>query len=130
MQEDVISAITNVSHVNDLVKAIEASLDDDKADDIVTIPLTGKCSFADAMIVASGRSGRHVASLASNLQDKLKQDGHVPLSIEGMETGDWVLIDMGDVIVHLFKPETREFYNIEKMWSIPAVASDKSEIHA
>ncbi|MCI5049294.1 MAG: ribosome silencing factor [Rickettsiales bacterium] len=104
------------------VKAlIEASLDDDKAEDIVSIDLNGKCSFADAMIVASGRSQRHVGALASKLQDKLKEAGMPALSVEGTETCDWVLIDAGDVIVHLFRPETREFYNIEKMWAIPAV---------
>lgn len=130
IQEDIIPARTTPTDVQALLNAIETSLDDDKADDIVIINLTGKCSFADAMIVASGRSQRHVASLASNLQDKLKQSGHVPLSVEGMENADWVLIDMGDVIVHLFKPETREFYNIEKMWSIPAIVSDTSEVHA
>lgn len=109
-------------NVSDLCQLVRDSLDDDKADDIVTIDLTGKCSFADVMIVASGRSQRHVGSLASKLEDKLKEHGSAPISIEGMESCEWVLIDLGDVIVHLFRPETRDFYNIEKMWSIPAVA--------
>ena len=109
-------------NVSDLCQLVRTSLDDDKADDIVTIDLTGKCSFADAMIVASGRSQRHVGSLASKLEDRLKELGAPPISIEGMENCEWVLIDLGDVIVHLFKPETRDLYSIEKMWSIPAAA--------
>lgn len=107
---------------SELSLLIEASLDDDKADDIVIVDLSGKCSFADKMIVASGRSRRHVGSLANKLQEKLRQAGMPALSVEGTETCEWVLIDAGDVIVHLFRPETRDFYNIEKMWSIPASA--------
>lgn len=105
-----------------LCQLIEASLDDDKAEEIVSIDLSGKSSFADYMVVASGRSQRHVAALASKLQEKLKDAGHAPLSIEGMESGEWVLIDAGDVVVHLFRPEVREYYNLEKMWAIPMPA--------
>lgn len=101
---------------------ITASLDDDKAEEIVTIPLQGKCSFADVMIVATGRSSRHVSSIADRLQEKLKETGHPALSVEGKNTCDWVLIDAGDIIVHLFRPETRELYNLEQMWAIPASA--------
>ena len=110
------------STASELRKQIEASLDDDKAEDIVAIDLKGKCSFADSMIVATGRSQRHVGSLAKKLQDKLRDIGLPALSVEGTETCDWVLIDAGDVIVHLFRPETRDFYNIEKMWAIPVPA--------
>ena len=101
---------------------IRTSLDDDKAEEIVTIDLAGKCSFADAMIVASGRSSRHVASLADKLQETLKNEGASALSVEGKESCDWVVLDAGDVIIHLFRPEVREMYNLEQMWAIPAPA--------
>lgn len=100
---------------------IEASLDDDKAENIVTIDLNGKSSFADYMIVASGRSARHVSTLADKLAARLKEQELQILSIEGKESGDWVLVDCGDIIVHLFRPETREIYQLEKMWSAPVV---------
>ena len=119
MEGFILSAPSSLN-VSDLCQLVRSSLDDDKADDIVTIDLTGKCSFADVMIVASGRSQRHVGSLASKLEDKLREHGANLISVEGTESCEWVLMDLGDVIVHLFRPETREFYNIEKMWSIPA----------
>ncbi len=84
------------------------------------IDLAAKCSFADRMFVASGRSQRHVAALADHVADALKKAGIPPISIEGKDGSDWVLIDAGDVIVHLFRPEVRQFYNIEKMWAIAA----------
>ncbi len=99
---------------------IAATLDDNKAEEIVTIDLAGKCSFADVMIVASGRSQRHVAALANHVAEALKKAGTPALHIEGRETADWVLLDAGDVVVHLFRPEVRQFYNIEKMWALPA----------
>jgi ribosome-associated protein len=102
-----------------LCDLITASLDDDKADDIVRIDLAGKSSFADYMVVASGRSARHVSSIASKLAERLKESGNAPLSVEGQDSADWVLIDAGDVIVHLFRPETREYYHIEEMWNVP-----------
>ena len=108
-----------------LCRFIQATLDDDKAEDIVTIDLSGKCSFADAMIVASGRSQRHVGAIASKLQDKLREAGCPPLSLEGMENSEWVLMDVGNVVVHIFRPETREFYHLERMWAIPAPTSDR-----
>ena len=98
---------------------IRASLDGDKAEDIVAIDISEKSSFADYMIVASGRSQRHVGALASKLQEKLKEAGGSVLSIEGADSCDWVLIDAGDVVVHLFRDEVRELYNLEKMWAIP-----------
>jgi ribosome-associated protein len=95
---------------------ILASLEDDKAEDIVSIPLAGKSEMADHMVIASGRSSRQVSAIAEKLADRLKQGlGLVP-RIEGKELGDWVLIDAGDVIVHVFRPEVREFYQLEKMW--------------
>jgi ribosome-associated protein len=92
-------------------------LDEMKAEDIVTIDLTGKTAIADAMVVASGRSNRHVGSIADNVTEALHQAGLKDLRTEGQPHCDWVLLDAGDVIVHVFRPEVREFYNIEKMWS-------------
>ncbi len=100
----------------ELLSAILASLEDDKAEDIVTIPLAGKSEMADHMVIASGRSSRQVAAISEHLADRLKQDLGVPVRTEGKDIGDWVLIDAGDVIVHLFRPEVREFYQLEKMW--------------
>jgi len=91
-------------------------LDEDQAQDIVSIPLAGKSSIADHMIVASGRSTRQVAAMAVKLGEKLKHGGHGPVRIEGLPAADWVLIDAGDVVVHLFRPEVRSFYNLERMW--------------
>lgn len=95
-------------------------LDDNKAEEIVNIDLINKCSFADYMVVASGRSQRHVAALADHVADALKKAGMPVYNIEGKDSADWVLIDAGDVVVHLFRPEVRQFYNIEKMWAIAA----------
>ena len=92
------------------------SLQSDKAEEIVTLDLRGKSSVADHMVVASGRSTRQVVALAEKLTDRLKQNLGVITRTEGKDAGDWVLIDAGDVIVHLFRPEVREFYQLEKMW--------------
>jgi ribosome-associated protein len=92
-------------------------LDDMKAEDSVTITLAGKSSIADFMVVASGRSNRHVAAVAEDVIENLKQAHVSRVRVEGLRQGDWVLIDAGDVIVHLFRPEVREHYNLEKMWS-------------
>ncbi|MEM7745159.1 MAG: ribosome silencing factor [Pseudomonadota bacterium] len=92
------------------------SLEDDVALDIVSIPLAGKSSEADMMVVASGRSSRHVTAIAEKLMDRLKQDAGVIARIEGKDSADWLLIDTGDVIVHIFRPEVRDFYQLEKMW--------------
>tara|TARA_B100000678_G_scaffold176705_1_gene147379 strand:+ start:20855 stop:21280 length:426 start_codon:yes stop_codon:yes gene_type:complete len=95
---------------------IEA-LEDDKAEDITFIDLSGKSSIADAMIIASGRSARHVSALADHLVRKLKEEGFGRAQVEGMANADWVLIDAGDVVVHLFRPEVREFYQLERIWA-------------
>jgi ribosome-associated protein len=100
-----------------LHRLILGSLDDDQAIETVTIPLAGKSSIADHMIVASGRSSRHVGSMASKLVDRIKGETGRSPRVEGMPTADWVLIDAGDVIVHLFRPEVRSFYNLERMWA-------------
>lgn len=100
-----------------LLNTVLAQLDDAKAEAIVTINLEGKGAIADNMVVASGRSARHVGAIADQLVDKLKEAGHKNLRIEGMPQCDWVLVDAGDILVHLFRPEVRSFYNLEKLWS-------------
>lgn len=92
------------------------SLDDDQAQDIVSIPLEGKTAIADHMVIASGRSTRQVASMAQKLAERIKHGGFGNVRIEGLPAADWVLIDAGDVVVHLFRPEVRTFYNLERMW--------------
>ena len=96
---------------------VMSQLDDDQAQEIVSIPLEGKSSVADYMVIASGRSTRQVAAMAQKLAEVVKQAGHGPVRIEGLPAADWVLIDAGDVVVHLFRPEVRTFYNLERMWS-------------
>ncbi|MGE0719644.1 MAG: ribosome silencing factor [Alphaproteobacteria bacterium] len=104
---------------------MQKSLDDDKAEDIVVIELAGKSTIADFMVIATGRSTRHVISMAENLRRHLQDAGVRRVSVEGAGQGDWVLLDAGDVIVHLFRPEVRAFYNLEKMWgmSLPEPAA-------
>ena len=102
---------------DDLHALVLAQLDDDQAQEVVSIPLEGKSSVADYMVIASGRSTRQVASMAQKLAEKVKQNGHGPARIEGLPAADWVLIDAGDVVIHLFRPEVRSFYNLERMWS-------------
>ena len=107
------------------------SLDDDKAEDIVVIDLAGKTSIADYMVVASGRSSRQVGAMAEHLREKLKVAGAPAVEVEGMAQADWVLIDAGDVIIHLFRPEVRTFYNLEKMWGVePPAASQQAVLYA
>ncbi len=105
-------------HPSDVLHAlILQSLDDDQAVETVTIPLAGKSSIADHMVIASGRSTRQVASMAQKIAEKIKGEFHRSPRIEGLPAADWVLIDAGDVIVHLFRPEVRSFYNLERMWA-------------
>ena len=99
-----------------LLERTLASLAEDKAEDIVTIDLNGKSEMADFMVICSGRSTRQVVAIADKLVERLKEDPGVLSKTEGREAGDWVLIDAGDVIVHVFRPEVREFYQLEKMW--------------
>ncbi len=96
-------------------------LESDKAEDVVTIPLSGKSEMADNMVIASGRSSRQVQSMAEKLGKRIKDELGVVCRQEGKQSGDWVLIDCGDAIVHLFRPEVREFYQLEKMWQAPPV---------
>ncbi|RFB78646.1 ribosome silencing factor [Methylovirgula sp. 4M-Z18] len=99
-----------------IVRNILTSLDDAKAEDIVTIDLTGKTSLADTMLVASGRSNTHVGAIADRVIKAVKEQGLPAPRVEGEQACDWVLVDAGDVIVHVFRPEVRQFYNLEKMW--------------
>ena len=110
---------------DELHELILKSLDDDQAQETVSIPLKGKSSIADYMVVASGRSSRQVASMAQKLVERIKQAGR-HARVEGLPTADWVLIDAEDVVVHLFRPEVRSFYNLERMWGFgdaPEVAN-------
>ena len=109
--------------VDQLHKLVLKSLDDDQAVDLVSIPLEGKSNIADHMVIASGRSTRQVASMATKLAERIKAErGRAP-RLEGLPAADWVLIDADDVIVHLFRPEVRSFYNLERMWAF----GDESE---
>jgi ribosome-associated protein len=101
-----------------------SSLDDDQAQEVVSIPLEGKSSIADHMVIASGRSTRQVAAMATKLAERIKRAGYTPARIEGLPAADWVLIDAGDVVVHLFRPEVRTFYNLERMWGFGAAAPE------
>lgn len=103
----------------ELLAAVLASVDDDKAEDVVQIDLRGRSDVADYMVICSGRSSRQVAAISEKLAERLKEAFGLLSKMEGKETGDWVLIDAGDVIVHVFRPEVREFYQLEKMW-LPA----------
>jgi len=125
---------THAPHDDGAIERAEAlhalvlrSLDDDKAVDIVSIPLNGKSNIADYMVIASGTSTRQVASMAQKLSERIKRDLGRGVRVEGLPVADWVLIDADDVIVHLFRPEVRSFYNLERMWafedSAPAAAS-------
>lgn len=101
-----------------LLKDVVHWLDEAKAEEIVTVDLAGKSSIGDFMVIASGRSDRHVGAIADQLRKKLKDAGCPSVRVEGLEACDWVLIDSGDIIVHVFRPEVRDFYNLEKMWSV------------
>lgn len=105
--------------------AVLKSLDDDKAEDVVQIDLRGRSEMGDFMVIASGRSSRQVSSMSEKLTEKLKQSYGILSKVEGKAAGDWVLIDTGDVIVHIFRPEVREFYQLEKMWMSPEDAAKR-----
>jgi ribosome-associated protein len=109
-------AKSTADQIQDLLKIVETSLDDDKAEDIVAIDLRGKSTIADYMVIATGRNSRQLAAMASHLDAKLTKAGVKRVSVEGANQGDWVLLDGGDVVVHLFRPEVRTFYALEKMW--------------
>ena len=111
--------------VDALLSRILSSLDDDRAEDVVAIDLRGRSEMADHMVIASGRSSRQVAAISEHLTERLKEAGTLS-KVEGAEQGDWVLIDAGDVIVHVFRPEVREFYQLEKMWTPTSSAAPEA----
>lgn len=113
-----------------LLALVRRSLDDDKAEDVVVIDLKGKSAFADYMVIASGRSNRQVVAIADHLADKLKQAGHGYTPVEGKQGGDWVLVDAGDVVVHVFRPEPRAFYALEKMWALETEVAKPKAVRA
>lgn len=110
--------------VKALLESILNSLEENKAEEVVTINLKGKSQLADYMVICSGRSSRQVGAIAEKLSDQLKQDYEIFPKVEGKDQGDWVLIDAGDVIVHVFRPEVREFYQLEKLWQGASPATD------
>jgi len=116
------------SEPGSLLSLVLQSLDDDQAQDVVAIPLEGKTAIADHMVIASGRSSRQVAAIAQKLAERIKHGGFGNARVEGLPAADWVLVDAGDVIVHVFRPEVRSFYNLERMWAfgdappVPGVA--------
>ncbi len=109
--------VADADQVEALHDLVLRSLDDDQAQEVVTIPLGGKSTIADHMVIASGRSTRQVASMAQKLTERIKRELGRNVRIEGLPIADWVLIDAEDVIVHLFRPEVRSFYNLERMWA-------------
>jgi ribosome-associated protein len=118
------AAVKTVADTSEpLLAMVLESLDDDQAQDIVSIPLEGKSSIADYMIVASGRSSRHVTAIAQKVAEKIKRSGNGSPRIEGLPAADWVVVDAGDVVVHLFRPEVRGFYNLERMWAFGDTAA-------
>ena len=121
MKETHISKPHTACDADQILELITTSLDDDKAENILTIPLRGKSAMADYMIVASGTSSRQVTAMAEHIEFKLKQNKIAILGLEGLRQADWVLIDANDVVVHLFRPEVREFYGLERMWADDAV---------
>ncbi|MCB1427558.1 MAG: ribosome silencing factor [Nitratireductor sp.] len=123
-------ATSTVAHsVDGLLETIVASLDDSKAEQPVTIDIKGKSPIADYMVVVSGRSHRHVGAIADHLLRELKDKGYGTARVDGLPACDWVLIDASDVIVHIFRPEVRDFYNIEKMWQVPETAPAPADLN-
>jgi len=114
----------SVNAASRAIDTVLASLDDSKAENIVSIDIQGKSSLGDYMVIASGRSHRHVAAVADHLLKALKDAGLGQVRVEGLAGADWVLIDCGDVIVHIFRPEVRDFYNLEKMWQAPDIEEE------
>lgn len=110
--------------VEDLLQNVTTCLDDNKAEDIVSINLAGKSGIADYIVIANGRSQRQVAALADYVIKDLKKAGHKDIVVEGLEQADWVLIDANDIVIHIFRPEVRSFYNLDKMWGAELESGD------
>ena len=111
-----------------MLALVNSSLDEDQAEQLVVIALDGKSTIADYMVIASGRSERHVGAMAEHLMRRIKAEGLGRCKVEGLRKRDWVLLDLGDIIVHLFRPEVREFYNLEKMWSIEMAEPERAAL--
>jgi len=111
--------------VEDVLDTVRSSLEDSKAAEIVTINIQGKSALGDYMVVASGRSHRHVGAITDHLLRDLKDNGHGTPRVEGLPHCDWVLVDTGDIVIHVFRPEVRDFYGLEKMWQMP----DSRDVH-
>lgn len=109
-----------IAAIESVLETVMTCLDDSKAEEVVTIDIRDKSALADYMVIASGRSNRHVSAVADHLLRELKSTGYKSIKVEGLQSADWVLVDIGDIIVHLFRPEVREFYSLEKMWQMPA----------
>ena len=110
---------------NELLKLVINALEDMKAVDVHTIDVRDKTSVTDIMVICSGTSSRHVKSLADNVIKKTKESGHAPLGIEGQDAAEWVLVDLGDVVIHIMMPEIRDFYQLERLWSVEANQADE-----
>ena len=110
------------------LETVLASLEDSKAENSISIDIAGKSALGDYMVVTSGRSHRHVGAIADHLSKDLKQAGLGPVRVEGLPHCDWVLIDIGDVIIHIFRPEVRDFYNLEKMWSAETYSDRRAKV--
>lgn len=124
--EKISEADTAIGSSAGLLELVTSSLEDDKASDIVAIDIRNKTILADYLVIATGRSQRHVGAIAEHLIERLKENKCRPVGVEGMPRCDWVLIDAGDVIAHIFRQEVREFYNLEKMWSVELPASEQA----
>ncbi len=122
--------VSPIAEIERLSAVVLKRLDDDQAQDVVVIDLKGKSALADAIVIASGRSARHVSSMADHLLRSLKENGFGKAQVEGLPGADWVLIDAVDVIVHLFRPEVRSYYNLEKIWSVdpPQAAQTSAQV--
>ena len=109
-----------IAAIKSVLGTVMTCLEDSKAEEITTIDIREKSSIADYMVIASGRSNRHVSAVADHLLRELKSEGFKSIKVEGLQNSDWVLVDIGDIIVHIFRPEVREFYSLEKMWQMSA----------
>ena len=109
-----------IAAIEGVLETVMTCLEDSKAEEITTIDIKDKSALADYMVIASGRSNRHVSAVSDNLLRELKSIGFKSIKVEGLQSSDWVLIDIGDIIIHIFRPEVREFYSLEKMWQMPA----------
>ncbi len=124
--ETIVDCAAKEPNAKQILTLIQSVLDDDKAEDIVSVDLDGKSSVADYLMIASGRSVRHVSALADHVVRALKEAGLARVGTEGASAGDWILLDAGDVIVHLFRPEVRAFYDLEKIWSVSPKGEGKA----